>query len=187
MLAKKNIGIIGAGVAAAIIIVFAVTYFGVPSPETASKSPVSENTENSAASTNSAQMQGPSLTTQSVNGTYRINTECELVYGIANGVYPDGEKIPGVKVESLLNDYPEEFKQWKEILQSPENRTTFFNKPLPEEFRGVLTVALMKESSINPNLLEVAKIVTDPQGKAKLQQAFQEFSCQKYFDERQKK
>lgn len=185
MLAKKNIGIIGAGVAAAIIIVFAVTYFGSGglSPETTK----SEAPENTATSTGSADMQGPSLVTQSVNGTYRINTECELVYGIANGVYPDGEKIPGVKVESLLNDYPEEFKQWKEILQSPENRTAFFNKPLPEEFRGVLTVALMKESSINPNLLEVAKIVTDPQGKAKLQQAFQEFSCQSYFDERQKK
>lgn len=125
---------------------------------------------------------------QEVNatGTYRLDTECQLVYGIANGVYPNGERLPAIKISELLIKYPEEFKPWKEILENKDNRTAFFKKTLPSDFRSVLTIAMMKESSINPRLEQIALIVTDSHGKEKLQQAFKEFECQKYFDERKK-
>jgi hypothetical protein len=134
-------------------------------------------------------VQGPSLISQGndISGTYKINTECQLIYGISQGLYPDGEKLPEIKIDSLLASYPEEFKAWSEILQNPDDRVEFFKKPLPDEFRVVLTTALMKESSINPTLEQTALIISDMQGTEKLQQAFQEFECQKYFDEIQKK
>jgi hypothetical protein len=187
LLAKKNIGMIAAGVAAVIAVVFVAAYFSSNNPinpETAAKNSALDNTieQNSI-----SKIQGPSLPSLNLAGTYKINTECELIYGIAYGSYPKGEKLPGVKINSLLANYPEEFKPWKEILQNPANRTEFFKKPLPDEFRGVLTTAVMKETSINPKLEKIAMVVTDGQGKAKLQQYFQEFQCQKYFDERQKK
>lgn len=178
MLAKKNIGIISAGVAAAIIVAVVAIHFGTSTGQQATQSSGADLT---------SKMQGPTFQQSAVAGTYKMNTECELIYGIAFGVYPDGEKLPGVKIDNLLANYPEEFKPWKEILQNPDNRTTFFKKPLTDEFRGVLTTALMKETSINPKLEQIAMIVTGGNGKAKLEQAFQEFQCQKYFDDRQKK
>ncbi len=179
---KENIGMIAAGVAAAIVIAVVAIQFGssVPSQQITESTPEIANT--------TSKMQGPVFQQMSdAAETYKINTECELIYGIAYGAYPDGEKLPGVKIDNLLANYPEEFKPWKETLQNTDNRTEFFKKPLTDEFRGVLTTALMKETSINPKLEQIAMIVTDGQGKAKLQQAFQEFQCQKYFDERQKK
>lgn len=171
LLAKKNVGIIAAGVAAAIIVAVVAIHFG----------------STQSAPDITGKMQGPVFQKSDVVESYKVNTECELIYGIAYGVYPDGEKLPGVKIDSLLANYPEEFKPWKEILQNQDNRTAFFKKPLTDEFRGVLTTALMKETSINPKLEQVAMIVTEGDGKAKLQQAFQDFQCQKYFDDRQKK
>ncbi len=183
MLAKKNIGMISAGVAAAIVIAVIAVYFSSNNPN---QQTIQESTLDNTNPT--SKMQGPIFQQgNDVAETYKMNTECELIYGIAYGVYPDGEKLPGVKIDSLLANYPEEFKPWKEILQNTDNRTAFFKKPLSDEFRGVLTTAIMKETSINPKLEQIAMIVTDGQGKAKLQQAFQEFQCQKYFDERQKK
>ncbi len=183
MLAKKNIGIIAAGVAAAIVIglaAYAITNQDAVKPDL---TPVDTAPDNTAQDVTS-EILGPSLAKS--DGTYRISTECELIYAIAYGQYPDGEKLPDVKIEALLANYPEEFKPWKEILQNQDNRTAFFAKPLPDEFRNVLTPALMKETSISPELEEIAKIVSDGQGNEKLQQAFQEFDCKAYFDERQK-
>lgn len=177
---------IAAGVAAVIAIVFVAAYFSSNhpvNPETAKNSALDNTIEQKSTS----EIQGPSSTSPNVAGTYKINTECELIYGIAYGVYPNGEKLPGVKINNLLATYPEEFKPWMEILQNQDNRTEFFKKPLPDEFRGVLTTALMKETSIDPKLEKIAMVVTDGQGKTQLQQYFQEFQCQKYFDERQKK
>lgn len=168
MLAKKNIIMIG--VAAAIVIGFA-------SYAIAGQDMAKQDFEQ-------GEMQGPSPAPEENAGMYKINTECELIYAIAYGKYPDGKELPDVKVEALLANYPEEFEPWKEDLQNIENRTAFFAKPLPDEFRNVLTPALMKEASINPVLEQTARIVSDGNGQEKLQQAFQEFGCQKYFDER---
>jgi len=145
-----------------------------------------DTTERDLEQSDSGEMQGPSPTPEENAEVYKINTECELIYAIAYGQYPDGEALYDVKVEVLLANYPEEFEPWKEELQSIENRTAFFAKPLPDEFRNVLTPALMKEAGISPHLEQTARIISDEKGKEKLQQAYQEFGCQKYFEERQK-
>ena len=173
MLAKKNI-IISAGVAAAIVIGFAT--YAISNQDATKQDLAPDNVQNA-----TSEMLGPS-TPEVI--TYKINTECELIYAIAYGQYPDGEELPDVKVEVLLANYPEEFKPWKESLQDIGNRTEFFAKPLSDEFRDMFTPVIMKEASINPELEQIARIVSDGQGKEKLQQAFQEFGCQKYFDDR---
>ena len=184
MLAKKNIGMIAAGVIA-VIIVFAYAGSNNPIIQDVIKQDSLDNIEQSSTS----EVQGPSITSQGndVSEAYRINTECQLIYGISYGLYPDGEKLPEIKIDDLIASYPEEFKAWDEILKNSDDRAEFFKKPIPDEFRVVLTTVLMKESSISPKLEQTALIVTDAQGTEKLQQAFQEFECQKYFDERQKK
>lgn len=179
LLAKKNIGIIAAGAAAAVVIVFAA--YVISGQHIAEQDLAPEGVQDV-----TGEILGPSPTGAGTDGAYRINTECELVYAIAYGQYPDGERLPDVKIEVLLANYPEEFEPWKEILQNPDNRTEFFSKPLPDEFRNVLTPVLMKETSISPELEQIARIVSDGQGNEKLKQAFQEFECQKYFDGKQK-
>jgi hypothetical protein len=121
--------------------------------------------------------------TQEQIQTYRINTECELIYGLASGSYPNGEKLPALKILDLVDKYPE-FDPWETILRDNQTRTEFFKQPLSEDFSDVLVGAVMSESSINPELEEIASLVADPQGRAKLQQVFQEFNCKAYFDER---
>jgi hypothetical protein len=176
LLAKKNI-VISAGVAAAIVIGFAA--YVISSQDVTKQDLAPDNVQNA-----TSEMLGPSpIPEENIAGTYKINTECELIYAIAYGLYPDGEELPDVKVEVLLANYPEEFKPWKEALQTPENRTEFFAKPLSDEFRDMFTPIIMKEASISPELEQIARIVSDGQGKEKLQQAFQEFGCQKYFDD----
>jgi hypothetical protein len=173
LLAKKNMIMIG--VAAAIAIGFAAYAI-------ASQDMTKQDFEQS----DSGEMQGPSPTPEENAVVYKINTECELIYAIAYGQYPDGEALYDVKVEVLLANYPEEFEPWKDELQNIENRTAFFAKPLPDEFRNVLTPALMKEAGISPHLEQIARIISDEKGEEKLQQAYQGFGCQKYFEERQK-
>jgi hypothetical protein len=183
LLAKKNIGIIIAGVAAAIVIVFAA--YVISNQKDITKQDLAPD---NAVQDATNEILGPSLTSEAnVDGTYKINTECELIYGIANGQYPDGEKLPGIKIDVLLANYPKEFSPWKEVLQNPANRTEFFNKPLSDEFQGVLATAIMKEAAINPKLEQIVMVIFDADGKEKLQKAYQEFECQKYFDGRQKK
>jgi hypothetical protein len=121
--------------------------------------------------------------TQEQLQTYRINTECELIYGLASGNYPNGEKLPALKILDLVDKYPE-FDPWESVLRDNQTRAEFFKQPLSEDFSNVLVDAVMSESSINPELEEIASLVADPQGRAKLQQAFQEFNCKSYFDER---
>lgn len=127
----------------------------------------------------SEEVQGPSE-----GKTYRINTECELIYGLSYGVYPNDQKIAGVEIQTMMEKYPEEFEDWEKILEDPEQRTAFFNQPLDEEFGNVLVTAMMKEISINPDLKDIALLITDPNGREKLADDFEEFGCQRYFDSR---
>lgn len=177
---------IAAGVIAAIVIVFAYVNSNnsINQEAITKQDSLGSNIEEA-----TSKIQSPSLTSQGndISKTYRINTECQLIYGISYGLYPDDKELPEITIDGLIASYPEEFKAWNEILQNLDDRAEFFKKPMPDEFRVVLTTVLMKESSINPKLEQTALIVTDVQGTAKLQQAFQEFECQKYFDERQKK
>jgi hypothetical protein len=118
--------------------------------------------------------------------TYRINTECELIYGFSTGKYPDGEKLPKIKIADLLGKYPQEFAPWQNILKSNETRTQFFEKSLPKEFSDMLVVAVMKESSIKPELKPIADLIMDPHGKEKLKQDYQQYDCKSYFDKQTK-
>lgn len=125
--------------------------------------------------------------TQEQIGAYRISTECELIYGFASGNYPDGQKLPALKIADLLEKYPQEFGPWKATLENNQTRTDFFKqKPLPADFSEVLVTAVMKETSISPDLKSIASLITDPEGRTKLQDAFKKFDCQPYFDERAK-
>lgn len=116
--------------------------------------------------------------------TYRIDTECELIYGLATGQYPNGERLPRIQLDELVKEYPEEFAPWQEILENNETRKQFLNQPMTKEFGNVLIDALMEESSIEPSLKPIASLALDPQGQAKLQQAYQQYNCKPYFDQR---
>lgn len=115
---------------------------------------------------------------------YRINTQCEILFAITKGQYPNGEVMPRIQISYLLEKYPDEFKPWKDILEDPEKRKAFAQN-VPDEFNQVLVPAMMKESSINPDLESTAMLITDPMGKPKIKQLYDENGCQAFFDERQ--
>lgn len=115
---------------------------------------------------------------------YRINTQCEMLFAITKGQYPNGEVMPRIQISYLLEKYPDEFKPWKETLEDPEKRKAFAQN-VPDEFNQVLVPAMMKESSINPDLESTAMLITDPMGKPKIKQLYDENGCQAFFDERQ--
>ncbi|MFN3655256.1 MAG: hypothetical protein ACK4TO_08035 [Candidatus Nitrosotenuis sp.] len=167
MLTQKRIPIIAGIAAAAIIAAVLVTYQGMPESE----SPVK-------ADETQAIPEAP-LTTQ----TYKINTECELIYGFAFGVYPDNQKIPPIVLAELTKKYPG-FEPWKSILDNNETRKAFLSEPLPQEFSDILVTSIMTESSINPKLKDIAMHLTDPQGVQKLQGEYEKYGCQAYFDSR---
>lgn len=172
MLTKKSISVIVGGCAVAAILLIVVASGQLNMPEIAPTQMTEE--------TNIPVVEKQ---TQEQIQTYRINTECELIYGLASGNYPNGEKLPALKILDLVDEYPE-FDPWETILRDNQTREEFFKQPLSEDFSDVLVGAVMSESSINPELDEIASLVADPQGRTKLQQAFQEFDCKAYFDER---
>jgi hypothetical protein len=116
---------------------------------------------------------------------YKINTQCEMLFAITTSRYPNGEAIPRFNTTSLLEEYPDEFKEWKEILADPEKRKVFAQN-VPDEFNQVLIPVLMKESSINPDLKPTAMLITDPQANLKLKQIYDENICQEFFSSHSK-
>lgn len=166
LLTQKQISIIAGIVAAAII---ATVLFVYQVPE--SKTPVKAD---------KTEMAGP-LTAH----TYKINTACELIYGFAFGVYPDNQKIPPIVLADLTKKYPD-FGPWKDILDNNETRKAFLSEPLPQEFSDVLVTSIMTESSINPDLKDIAMHLTDPQGVQKLRGDYEKYGCKSYFDSRAK-
>ena len=117
--------------------------------------------------------------------TYKINTQCEMLFAITTSKYPNGEAIPRFNTTSLLEKYPNEFKEWKEILADPEKRKVFAQN-VPDEFNQALIPVLMKESSINPDLKPTAILITDPQANSKLKQIYNENNCQEFFSSHSK-
>ncbi|HSF28548.1 MAG TPA: hypothetical protein VLA53_05975 [Nitrosopumilaceae archaeon] len=116
---------------------------------------------------------------------YKINTQCEMLFAITTSTYPNGEAIPRFNTTSLFEKYPDEFKEWKEILADPEKRKVFA-QDVPDEFNQVLIPVLMKESSINPDLKSTAMLITDPQANLKLKQIYDENNCQEFFSSHSK-
>ena len=117
--------------------------------------------------------------------TYKINTQCEMLFAITTSTYPNGEAIPRFNTTSLVEKYPDEFKEWKETLADPEKRKVFVQN-VPDEFNQVLIPVLMKESSINPELKPTAMLITEPQANLKLKQIYDENNCQEFFSSHSK-
>lgn len=116
---------------------------------------------------------------------YRINTKCELLFAVVTAQYPNGEAMPRFDTKYLLEKYPDEFKQWKNILEDPEKRKAFAEN-VPDEFNQVLVPTMMRESSINPDLKSTAMLITDPQASLKLKQVYDENNCQEFFSSHSK-
>jgi hypothetical protein len=167
LLTQKQIPIIAGIAAAAIIAAVLITYQGMPE----SKAPLKAD--------ETQVIPDEPLTAQ----TYKINTECELIYGFAFGVYPDNQKIPPIVLAELTKKYPD-FGPWKNILDNNETRKAFLSEPLPQEFSDVLVTSIMTESSINPELKDIAMHLTDPQGVQKIQGEYEKYGCKAYFDSR---
>jgi hypothetical protein len=119
------------------------------------------------------------------NQAYRINTKCELLFAVVTAQYPNGDAMPRFDTKYFLEKYPDEFKQWKDILEDPEKRKSFAEN-VPDEFNQVLIPVMMKESSINPDLKSTAMLVTDPQASLKLKQVYDENNCQEFFSSHSK-
>ena len=130
-------------------------------------------------------IESTSISEVSDSQTYRINTQCEMLFAIVTAKYPDGEAMPRFNTTSLLEKYPNEFKKWKEILGDPEKRKAFAEN-VPDEFNQVLIPIMMKESSINPDLKSTAILITDPQANLKLKQIYDENNCQEFFSSHSK-
>lgn len=172
---------IGGAAAAAALVAVLVLYQGA-SPDSEPTGAVGPEPQDT--SSNTGQMVvGPELQEGDAE-RYLINTECELIYGFTYGVYPNDEAIPGIKIAELLAKYPDEFAQWKQIMDDPVQREAFFNQPIEADFGNVLVTAMMKETSVNPDLREIALLLTDPNGRAKLAEDFAKYDCQNYFDSR---
>ncbi|MEW6043760.1 MAG: hypothetical protein AB1608_05810 [Thermoproteota archaeon] len=167
MLTQKQIPVIVGIAAAAIIAAVLVTYQVMPESEAPVKADEMQ------------EISDEPLTAQ----TYKINTECELIYGFAFGVYPDNQKIQPIVLAELIKKYPD-FEPWKNILDNNETRKAFLSEPLPREFSDVLVTSIMTESSINPVLKDIAMHITDPQGTQKLQGEYEKYGCKAYFDSR---
>ena len=176
MIPKKTIGIIAGAAAAAIVIGVLMTTTGLfnpnAMPQEAPEAPAVPVTPND-------QRSEPI-------GAYRINTECEMIYAFVAGKFPDGEKMTTLKIDNLISKYPKEFAPWAQIFANNDTKSEFLKQPFPEDFSNVLVTAVMNEFSINPSLKPIVMLITDPQGNSKLQQAFDQYGCQDYFDNKTK-
>lgn len=114
--------------------------------------------------------------------TYKINTQCEMLFAMIKGQYPDGETLPRLEVSALLEKYPDEFSKWKDIFANNETRKAFLNSDNVTEFNQALIPVMMKESVINPALTPTAMLLADPEINAKIKQVYNENNCQEFFD-----
>lgn len=123
-----------------------------------------------------------SIKQTSESQTYRINTQCEMLFAMVKGQYPDGEAMPKLEMSTLLEKYPDEFSEWKDILSNNETRKEFVNSGNATKFNRALIPVMMKESSINPDLMSTAMLLADPQINLKLKQVYNENNCKEFFD-----
>lgn len=180
LLSKKALGVIlGACVAAAVLVVLMPT--------------ISKNISNieQMEKTEKPTEQKPKpaeklVSEQQISSIYKINTECEMIYGLSKGVYPDGTRLPHITLSDLMAKYPNTFSPWKAMLEDNQTRTEFFKKPLTPEFSDAMTSSIMNYSSINPGLKPIVELMIKTNGKQKLQEDYLAYNCKPYFDQRSK-
>jgi hypothetical protein len=90
--------------------------------------------------------------------------------------------MPRIEVSYLLEKYPDEFSEWKDILSNNETRKELVNSGNATKFNQALIPVMMKESSINPDLMSTAMLLADPQINLKLKQVYGENNCKEFFD-----
>ena len=113
------------------------------------------------AQSNSLQSIAKSESIKGEDQTYKINTQCEILFALTQGKYSDGTSLPRGDIKTLIEKYPEEFKEWKATLEDPE-KAKEFSKNVPDKFNEVLIPILMKEASMNPDLKSTAMLLMDP-------------------------
>mgnify|MGYP003337676823 FL=1 len=121
-----------------------------------------------------------------ISSIYKINTECEMIYGLSKGTYPDGSRMPHITLTDLMAKYPEKFAPWKGILENNQTRTEFLKKPLTPEFSNTMTSSIMNYSAINPGLEPIVELMIKSNGKQQLQEYYLAYNCKQYFDQRSK-
>ena len=121
-----------------------------------------------------------------ISSIYKINTECEMIYGLSKSAYPDGNRMPHITLTNLMTKYPEKFAPWKSVLDDNQTRTEFFKKPLTPEFSDVMTSSIMNYSGINPGLKPIVELMIKSNGREKLQGYYLAYDCKPYFDQRSK-
>jgi hypothetical protein len=94
--------------------------------------------------------------------TYKINTDCELIYFIYNG--PKDSTLSFMQSpEEFQKKYPEEFAKLKKLAEDPKfideliRASQSINDPFdkviyPYEMREIMSSIIIKEFSINPKL-----------------------------------
>ena len=121
-----------------------------------------------------------------ISSFYKINTECEMIYGLSKGAYPDGSRMPHITLNNLMSKYPEKFAPWKSVLDNNQTRSEFFKKPLTPEFNDAMTSSIMNYSGINPGLKPIVELMIKSNGREKLQGYYLAYDCKSYFDQRNK-
>jgi hypothetical protein len=130
--------------------------------------------------TNSSQ----SIMQEEATQTYRINTQCELLYAMQMAVYPNDKELPPVNLEILEQEYPQRFNQWNEILADNQKFQEFIQNGASPEFVDAYVLSIMDYVSINPQLKSTTTLMFDSHGLEHLQELFFVHNCKEYFDSR---
>lgn len=115
---------------------------------------------------------------------YQINTQCELLYSMTHGVYPNDTPLEKLNVVTLSEKYPEEFSPWQDIISDDTKLKAFAESGLSPEFMDVFSNSVMKEYSINPSLHETVTMALKPGGSPELKNVFDNENCAPYFEDR---
>jgi len=115
---------------------------------------------------------------------YRINTQCELLYGMVYNQYPNGEQLQSLVLSSLVKKYRADYSQWEDILFDDEKRLEYFENGMQVEFAQVFAQSVSKEYSINPTLHTTVMVGFLLAGEEVHERLFKENNCNDYFIER---
>jgi len=179
--------IIGGAVAAAAIIIIAITgafdnKMGAPTQITDQ-----QTTSNSQETVTFKEEQplGPPTeitNTQTSSQLYRINTSCELLYAMTVSEYPNGERLHNLTLTGIVSKYRTDFEPWRGIFFDEEKIRAFIDQGFSPEFLDAFANAVMLEYSINPEQKSTMLLALDPKNSTmSLNKIFEEDNCMEYF------
>jgi len=124
-------------------------------------------------------------THSTLSSDYKINTQCELLYAMTNGVYPDDTSLERLNVVSLAQKYPNEYAPWKDIISDSSKLKAFADSGFSPEFYTTFSNSVLKEYSINPVLQDTVIIALKPGGSSEIKTIYDNENCESYFLDRQ--